>query len=87
MRQEKIDDHDTKKSAQPYPPTNGFRKHGFPAVIIIHQVSKEKFATHRKKLEEVGNKKAISSSKIKDISMIEKDEVSTKDDKPTLDQR
>ena len=82
------ENYDAKKIVQAFPPTRGSRKNGFPAVIIIHQVTKEKFATRRKKLEEVGKKKAISSSKIEEISMIDADdEISEKDNTPTLDQR
>ena len=82
------ENYDAKKIVQAFPPKRGSRKNGFPAVIIIHQVTKEKFAIHRKNLEEVGKKKAISSSKIEEISMIDADdENSGKDDTPTLDQR
>ena len=82
------ENYDAKKIVKTFPPTRGSRKNGFPAVIIIHQVTKEKFTIHRKNLEEDGKKKAISSSKIEEISMIDgDDENSGKDDTPTLDQR
>ena len=82
------ENYDAKKIVRTFAPTRGSRKNGFPAVIIIHQVTKKKFSTHRKKLEEVGKNKAISSSKIEEISMIDADdEISGKDDTPSLDQR
>ena len=82
------ENYDAKKIVKTFPPARGSRTNGFPAVIIIHHVTKKKFATHRKKLEEVGKNKAILSSKIEEISMIDADdEISGKDDTPSLDQR
>ena len=78
-----INSNDTKQSDQTYPQTIGSRKNGFPAVIIIHQVTKEKSAFSRKKSLEDFIEKREMISKLDDISMIDEDDGSGNDESAT----
>ena len=78
-----INSNNTKQSVESYPKTIGSRKNGFPAVIIIHQVTKEKTAFGRKKSLEDFVEKREMISKLDDISMIDEDDGSENDESAT----
>ena len=81
-----INSNDTKQSDQSYPPAIGSRKNGFPAVIIIHQVTKGKSAFSRKQSLEDFVEKREMISKLDDISMIDEDDGSGNDESATANQ-
>ena len=74
---------DTNQSVESYPQRIGSRKNGFPAVIIIHQVTKEKSAFSRKKSLEDFVEKREMIAKLDDISMIDEDDGSENDESAT----
>ena len=88
----KDDDIINKKSFHSTPQTIGSRKNGFPAVIIIHQITNNSNSFHRKKdskssIDIVDKDTPISSPKLEEIPYIDESEVTVDNGEAKLCQR